>query len=137
MNDYVRIPVEQISVFDEIVELVGMPEPSKQTSDELIGPYMLGCRSGFVMYHADDASWSWVSGSRMFVNSDDIDGLTEENRLKMIEVFDEVKEYPPIALPEDRSKVTLGRPFICNDWRFAWAFMPELKRWELAPLGRA
>lgn len=41
---------------------------------------------------------------------------------------------PPLPVAVDRKAMTA--PFVYDGWLFAWQYFPEMKRWELAPLGR-
>jgi hypothetical protein len=137
VEDYIRIPANQLAVMDCIVRTTGMPTPRYEMEDEIIGPYKHDNQEGFLKYHAGESAWSWINCDEPIPGIAEMPGVQGDSLLELREALYTLSSLTPMELPDDRTKLIMGEAFTYAEWRFAWAFVPELKRWELAPLGRA
>lgn len=61
---------------------------------------------------------------------------TSKDKREVRERVEYLFKLPRPPLPENINEQAMTAPFVYDGWLFAWQYFPEMKRWELAPLGR-
>jgi len=116
----------------DVAEKFGLPTPTVADMVEVVGPYHMTTGDGFLIH--DPAKGEWSFGEQMQLTPCD---LLHDDNFEVWHMMEELEELERPPLPSDRSKKAMEPPFVHQGQKFAWAFYPKLKRWELAPLGRA
>ena len=115
----------------------GIPTPQDAGTDEVFGPYLGSSGEGFLVYNGKRGDLSYrgmCDCTTPLLASADI--YQDADREQIVEMIHELRSTAPTYVPAQKG-ITVGRPFFYERWQFAWLFVPELQRWELAPLGTA
>lgn len=126
------IEIDSAPLFFRIVERFGLPEVTSRHEDEVFGSYPAdGERLAFLRYSPANERWDVFADP---APGDDAWVSNEQIELAFIQALEERLRPPP---PEDRSRRVQREPFVYSGGRYAWTFLPELRRWAVAPLDDA
>jgi hypothetical protein len=134
----IKVDIDAVTFVGKLIEQFGMPTVQDEGYDELVGPYSVYDDSGYLKYSAATRTWYKVEetvrdgGALM-----PFDGMRAEERDDVWTLISMANHAPPKRFPADTSKATLLNPFVYQGRLLAWMFVPELKRWELAPYHEA
>ena len=119
-----------------MIDMFGEPSISTHIHNELIGYYFMGDREYYWYHDVEDNSWEvWHEVEN---DSPMSFGLESAEEAKKIEkTIDHLRHLTPPSPPLNLDVRSSSTPFMHEGQLFAWMFFPELRRWELAPLGRA
>ena len=130
----VTVSTDALELVAAVNEHWGLPTPHDASRREVFGDYGAPSGGGFLRYDPTTAGWDRLE-------EDTSIGLFAcdwpiEDQLEVSMLIESLKPYRPSAYPDNRSQKASQPPFLYQGWTFAWVFVPELRRWELAPLGR-
>lgn len=128
------VRIENAALLVRLVEQVGLPEVTARHDDEMFGPYSFEGRPTFLRYRVSEDAWDALADEA--VPDDDDDRLITDEEVEAVFIRC-LERGPTPPLPSDMGARTEDEQFIFVGARFQWIFFPELKRWELAALGRA
>lgn len=120
-----RVSSDDLGLLAVVEKEWGLPTPQNPREREIVGPYHADGARGYLLYEPDNGSWGAFTAN---------DGRRDWPSAELINFLD--GSYPT-SLPTDLDREARDPSFTYEGYRFAWVFIPVLKRWELAPLGRA
>lgn len=120
----------------EMVEAFGLPVPASEEMAEVFSGYHVG--SGPRYWHYDPLKKLWDVKSEAILNSRVAPSSSwdEKERGEIARALADLDLMSPPTFPENTEQKASEPPFIYGSYIFAWVFLPELKRWSLAPLGK-
>lgn len=131
----VTVSTDALELVAAVNEHWGLPTPRDASRREVFGGYSAQTCGGFLLYDPTTEGWDRLDEDTsigLFASDWRI-----EDQLKVSMLMESLEPYRPSAYPDDRGRTVRQPPFLHQGWEFAWVFVPELKRWELAPTGRA
>lgn len=60
---------------------------------------------------------------------------SSDQEFEALMIMEDLCLMAPDSFPSDCTKISRQAAFIYQDWKFYWVFVPELRRWSLAPVG--
>ncbi len=134
-NKIMRVQLEAASTMNNLIECFGLPEAADQRYEEWFGYYHFEGDMLFVAFDPLTDTWDIKrNNNEKHQQLAPIWGKDETSNAA--EHMSLLAMTSPPPLPADVSEATRSQPFVNNGWLFQWFYFPELKRWELAPIGR-
>lgn len=120
----------------EMVEAFGLPTPTNPKVAEIFGDYHVGSSPRFWKFDPQKQLWDVKSERTLYSTVAPCADWTDDERDEIAHamVALNMMEAPPF--PEKTEQKIWEPPFIHESCIFAWVYLPELKRWSLAPLGK-
>lgn len=99
--------------------------------DVIMGWYHCEGCTNYLLYDQSLQRWE--------LKIDERDLGIEEPDEEMREIKERINSlfaYPPPPLPADLTIPARGASFVHEGWKFSLFYFPELRRWEIGPIGR-
>lgn len=129
------VDIYSVELHLRMMDSFGLPELTPSEEPELVGPYHFEGQTHFWHYNPRHNVWSVLS------EEDPREKLAPhlegEARRTLVDRFEALHWLPRPQSCSTPSELTPGETFVFSGWRFAWFWIPELGRWELAERGRA
>lgn len=123
-------------VHAQLEEMCGLPDVTDLDHVEIFGPYNVADERKFWIFDPADKLWDVAGDSE---GGDYLMDLAwpsdDETLIEIADCLDTLKTMRPPSLPQRTGIKHENAWFTFNGYRFRWIFFPELKRWEIAPLG--
>ena len=120
-----------------MVEDFGLPTPSQCYFDEVFGWYHVPNETRYWTFSPRKRQWDVkVEETRATKLITAPASWTAKDRSDVWRKLKDLSFLTPPSLPRNPAKKVSKKPFVYDGWFFAWTFIPELRRWELAPLDK-
>lgn len=121
----------------EMMEDFGLPTPSQSYFEEVFGCYHVLDETRYWTFDPINRLWDVkVEENRPAKLIAAPASWTAKDRKDVWKRLRDLSYFAPPSLPRDPTRKMTGKPFVYDGWLFAWTFLPELRRWELAPLDK-
>lgn len=119
-----------------MLEAFGLPTPASSEIAEVFGWYHVG--NGPRYWHFDPQKQLWDVKSERTLHSKvaPCANWSDKERGEIASALAELNMMEPPRFPDKAEDKVWEPPFLFGPYMFAWVFVPELKRWSLAPLGK-
>lgn len=129
------VDIESAPLHLNLEDAFGLPELPSKTENHVFGPYQLGGESLFWRYNASTQVWSVASAtSAAYTPYLEVEPAVHE---RLIDTMEVLRSLPRPGFCSTPNVTVRGEEFTFNGWRFAWYWLAELGRWELAEHGPA
>lgn len=130
------VTTESAALHLEMIEAFGLPVPASEEMAEVFGGYHVGNGPRYWHYDPHKQLWDVKSESTLNARVAPSASWDEKERGEIARALSELDSMGSPPFPENTEQKASEPPFIYGSYVFAWTFVPELKRWSLAPLGR-
>lgn len=120
----------------EMEEAFGLPTPTNPEVVEVFGFYHVGNGPRFWKFDPQKQLWDVISERTLGSTVAPCANWDEDERDEIARVLAGLDMMGTPPFPEEMERKIWEPPFIHESCIFAWVFLPELKRWSLAPLGK-
>lgn len=120
----------------EMVEEFGLPTPTNPEMAEVFGDYHVGNGPRFWKFDPQKQAWDVKSERTLYSTVAPCAGWTKDERFEIAHALAGLRMMATPPFPENVDQKIWEPPFIHDSCIFAWVFLPELKRWEIAPIGK-
>lgn len=120
----------------EMIDAFGLPTPASSEIAEVFGWYHVG--NGPRYWHFDPHKQLWHVRSERTLHSrvGPCTSWNDQERTEIASALAELNMMEPPRFPDKPDDRMAEPPFLFGSYMFAWLYVPELKRWSLAPLGK-
>lgn len=136
VSNLMYVTVESAEIHVDLVQTLGLPTVTDPLHVELFGYHYIDT---LIHWAFDPVTQAWdVKRERARPGIDLLpcDLWTDEEGREVSAKIALLNNMAAPPFPADVRKKLTEPPFLYEGWLFAWTFIPELKRWELAPLGK-
>ena len=130
------VTTESAALHLEMIEAFGLPTPASSEIAEVFGGYHVG--NGPRFWHFDPHKQLWTVRSERTLHSriGPSKSWNDEERAEIASALSDLSMMEPPRFPDNVDEKASEPPFLFGSYVFEWTYLPELKRWSLAPLGK-
>jgi hypothetical protein len=122
--------------YEAMVKAFGLPVATQCRCREIVGWYHYDDETCYWEYSPQTDSWR-VIGEGDWFNRNLFDlQWTDAERHEVADLMKRLQFMAAPLIPARPEMPAHSEPFVFEGWLFAHYYFPELKRWELAPIGR-
>lgn len=130
------VTISSAALHLEMTEEFGLPTPTNSEISEVFGDYHVGNGPRFWFFDPQKQLWDVISERTLHSTVAPCANWDEQERSEIARVLVGLDMMATPPFPEETEQKIWQPPFIHAAYIFAWVFLPELKRWSLAPLGK-